>query len=432
MRSLLLIEDDPIMGESLLQRFELEGWKVQWARRLAEVHLAADGSPDAVISDVRLPDGLATEWFLKLPALVRSLPWFFLTGYGSVSEAVTAIRGGAREYLTKPCDVERLVELVQNAAGSDDSDDEAVLGVSAAMRRVESMVRKVARQRVAVLLTGESGVGKEVAARLIHSLDPRSSKGEFIAVNCAAVPDTMIEAEFFGYEKGSFSGAQKLHRGFLERAHGGTLFLDEVGDLPSNMQAKLLRALQERAFFRLGSENLTTSDFRIVAATNRDLQADMAAGKFREDLFYRIAVLSIHLPPLRERPEDVRWLTERMLQQIASEQGRQIAMSDAFLRDVLGRAWRGNARELRSHLELSVVLSDGVLDVEGGPVVDDDEDTPTPVEEAFAPLQSLIAETERAHIRRAMDRAGGSVAKTAELLGISRKTLWEKMKKHGV
>jgi DNA-binding NtrC family response regulator len=427
-KSLLLVEDDPIMGESLMQRFELEGFRVVWCRRLGEA-AARMGEPwSAVISDVRLPDGLSTQWFADLPADNRGMPWFFLTGYGSVNDAVAAIRMGAREYLTKPFEIERLVSMVQAAASAtEEVVDGAVLGVSPAMRRVEDMLRKVAGQKSSVLLTGESGVGKEVAAQLVHSLDPRSAKGEFIAVNCAAVPETMMEAEFFGYEKGAFSGAQRSHKGYLERAHGGTLFLDEVGDLPSSMQAKLLRALQEKCFFRLGSERTTHSDFRVIAATNRDLYADMMVGTFREDLFYRLAVINLSLPPLRERPEDIRWLTERILQQLTVEQGRPIAVSEAFLRDVLGRTWKGNARELRSYLEQAVVLSDeGVLDLPAQSTLTDRLDTDTG---PFMPLQAMIEATERVHIQRALGRACGSVSKTADLLGISRKTLWEKMKR---
>lgn len=430
-KSLLLIEDDPIMGESLLQRFELEGYSVVWCRRLAEAAGRIDEPWNAVISDVRLPDGLATHWFSELPAASRSVPWFFLTGYGSVNDAVAAIRAGAREYLTKPFEIERLVRLVLAATSSQFVHVDAVLGVSPAMRRIEEMVHKVAGQKSSVLLTGESGVGKEVTANLLHTLDPRSAQGEFIAVNCAAVPETMMEAEFFGFEKGSFSGAQRTHKGYLERAHGGTLFLDEVGDLPPSMQAKLLRALQEKCFFRLGSERTTHSDFRVVAATNRDLYADMLAGAFREDLFYRLAVINLSLPPLRERPEDIRWLAERILKQLSAEQGRPIAVSEAFLRDVLGRTWKGNARELRSYLEQAVVLSDaGILDLPAAAAGAPPSSRPTQTTDAaFVPLQAMIEVAERSHIEQALTRAGGSVSKTAELLGISRKTLWEKMKK---
>ena len=423
-KNLLLIEDDLILGESLVQRFEIEGVKVNWVRRLAEAQALLEHRPwGAIVSDVRLPDGLATQWFAQLTAEQRQLPWYFLTGYGSVNDAVGALHAGAREYLTKPFDIEKLVTMVLEALVSHSAAPvDAVLGISPAMRRVEEVARKLARQKTSVLVTGESGVGKEVVAQLIHSLDPRSKKGEFIPVNCAAIPDSMMEAEFFGYEKGAF----------VERAHGGTLFLDEVGDLPAHMQAKFLRVLQERSFFRLGSERATHSDFRIIAATNRDLYADMLEGRFREDLFYRLAVIRLEIPPLRERPEDIRWLTELILQQITAEQGIPIAMSEMFMRDLMARNWRGNVRELRAFLEQAVVMSDaGLLEVSVQPraaAALKDEQTSAELQ-AFASLHSMVEDAERIHIRRALHRTNGSVGKAADLLGISRKTLWEKMKK---
>ena len=430
MNSILVIEDDSIMGESLMQRLELENFKVQWCRNLVEAEAQLVHPFSAVISDVRLPDGLATDWFVQLPANLRAIPWFFLTGYGSVNDAISAIRAGAKQYLTKPFDIEQLMTMIHGAmVNLVAPEDDAVLGVSNAMRRVEALVRKVAQQRVSVLLNGESGVGKEVAAKLIHSLDPRTNRKEFIAVNCAAIPETMLEAEFFGYEKGAFSGAMRQHKGYLERADHGTLFLDEVGELPASMQAKLLRALQEKCFFRLGSEKTTHSDFRIIAATNRDLYADMNAGSFREDLFYRLAVIRIPLPPLRERPEDIRWLTERLLKNMVEEQGRPLAMSEAFLRDVMGRDWRGNVRELRSYLEQAVIMSDGGVLDEPLPESTQRGRVSSLQSDAIVPLQAMIEETERTHIRKALNRCEGSVTKTAELLGISRKTLWEKMKR---
>ncbi|MDO8249343.1 MAG: sigma-54 dependent transcriptional regulator [Rhodoferax sp.] len=432
-KHLLLIEDDLILGESLVQRFELEGVKVVWVRRLAEAQGQIEEPWGAVISDVRLPDGLATEWFSQLSPAYRLLPWFFLTGYGSVNDAVSALHAGAREYLTKPFDIEKLVSMVLDAlATSTRAPARAVLGISPAMRRVEELVRKLARQKTSVLVTGESGVGKEVVAQMIHSLDPRSRLADFVPVNCAAVPESMMEAEFFGYEKGAFTGAQRAHKGFVERAHGGTLFLDEVGDLPASMQAKLLRVLQERCFFRLGSERTTHSDFRIIAATNRDLYADMLAGKFREDLFYRLAVIRIEIPPLRERPEDIRWLTELILQQITAEQGIPITMSELFLRDLMARNWRGNVRELRAYLEQAVVMSDeGVLAV---PVSAGLGAVPGAAQvdiasEGLLPLNAIVQDAERVHIRKALNQCEGSVGKSADLLGISRKTLWEKMKR---
>lgn len=431
MLSLLLIEDDPIMGESLVQRFELEGFRTVWCRRLADATPHVHEPWSAVICDVRLPDGIATHWYAQLPETVRAIPWFFLTGYGSVNDALNAVRAGAREYLAKPFDIEKMVQLVRQAQGVMDAHhDASVLGVSMAMRRIEEKLHKVAKQKVSVLLTGESGVGKEVAAQLIHSLDPRTRKGEFVAVNCAAVPEALVESEFFGHEKGAFSGAQRLHKGYIERANKGTLFLDEVGELPASMQAKLLRALQERCFFRVGAERTTSSDFRVIAATNRDLYADMAAGKFREDLFYRLAVIQIALPPLRERPEDIRWLAERMLQQISKEQNRPLAISEAFMLNLLSRRWKGNIRELRAFLEESVIFSDaGILDASGQGLI---PSSSAPQDRAFLRLSTMVEDAERSHIRRALLLAGGSVSKTAELLGISRKTLWEKMKRLAV
>ena len=430
MNPLLLIEDDAIVGESLAQRLEIEGFHVHWARSLAQAKTHITNPFCAVISDVRLPDGLATDWFLGLQAAQRASPWFFLTGYGSVNDAVSAIRAGAREYLTKPFDIEQLIRLLHDAlVTAPKPDDTGVLGISAAMRKVEAIVRKVAKQRVSVLISGESGVGKEVVATMIHGLDPRSNKREFIAVNCAAIPETMLEAEFFGYEKGAFSGASRQHKGYLERADHGTLFLDEVGELPATMQAKLLRALQEKSFFRLGSERITRSDFRIIAATNRDLYADMNTGSFREDLFYRLAVIRIDLPPLRERPDDIRWLTERMLAALVVEQGRPLAMSELFLRDVMARSWRGNVRELRSYLEQAVIMSDGGVLDDPLPGNAEPQRTTKPDTHPIVSLQAMVEETERKHIQRALKRCEGSVSKTADLLGISRKTLWEKMKR---
>lgn len=430
-QNLLLIEDDLILGESLVQRFEIEGIKVVWCRRLADARVQVEQAWGAVVSDVRLPDGLATEWFTELPSACRLLPWFFLTGYGSVNDAVAALHAGAREYLTKPFDIEKLVSLVLDALATT-TRVPAVLGISPAMRQVEEMVRKLARQKTSVLVTGESGVGKEVVAQMIHSLDTRSKNGAFVPVNCAAVPESLMEAEFFGYEKGAFTGAQRAHKGFVERAHGGTLFLDEVGDLPASMQAKLLRVLQERCFFRLGSERTTHSDFRVISATNRDLYADMLAGKFREDLFYRLAVIRIELPPLRERPEDIRWLTELILQQITVEQGTPIAMSELFLRDLMARNWRGNIRELRAYLEQAVVMSeDGLLDVPvpAGQRESSFSDASTRPDNALLPLHSMVEETERRHIQRVLQHTQGNVGQSATVLGISRKTLWDKMKR---
>lgn len=436
-----LIEDDPIIGRSLQQRLELDGLASCWSPTLAHARRVLGDPPAglcAVVSDVRLPDGLASEWFVQLPARVRRLPWFFLTAYEALDDAVAVVRAGAREYLTKPFDIEQLIGLIHEATrGVAGAADEAILGVSAAMRHVESMVRRAAPLRAPVLLSGETGVGKEVTARLLHDLDTRRDKGPFVAVNCAAIPETLLEAEFFGYEKGAFTGAQRLHRGYLEQAHRGTLFLDEVGDLPLAMQAKLLRALQERSFQRLGSEHPTHSDFRIVAATNRDLRADVMSGRFREDLYYRLAVVQIRIPALRERPEDVRWLCERIAGELALEYQRPIAISERYIDELVRRPWPGNVRELRAHLEQAIIFSDGaILDVPHdtsaatvAPQSAPDAEVASP---PLLPLQRVVQEAERTHIVRALRQCGGSISVAAQTLGISRKTLWEKMRRLGI
>ena len=427
-KRLLLIEDDPIMGESLVQRFELEEFDVHWCRQLSQAKSVDIASFHSVISDVRLGDGIATTWFLELPAELRQLPWYFLTGYGGVDEALSTVRAGAREYLTKPFDIEKLVALVATATSAAPSTQaDLVLGVSSAMRQNEILLRRVSSKNVTVLLTGESGVGKEVAARLVHEESHRSATGELIAVNCAAIPETMMEAEFFGYEKGAFSGAVRQHRGFLERADGGTLLLDEVGDLPLQMQAKLLRALQEKCFFRLGSERITHSDFRLISATNSDLFKAMKNGTFREDLYYRLAVIQVTLPPLRERPEDIRWLAEMMLKELVEQQETPIAVSDAFMHSLLLKPWRGNARELRSFLEESVILSEaGILDASHALPSEHSESSEG---SEFMVLKKKVEQAEREHISLALTQANGNVGQSAQLLGISRKTLWEKMKR---
>jgi DNA-binding NtrC family response regulator len=443
-----LIEDDPIIGRSLQQRLELDGLASYWSPTLAHARRVVDNPPSglcAVVSDVRLPDGLASEWFVELPAHIRRLPWFFLTAYEALEDAIAVVRAGAREYLTKPFDIEQLIGLIrQTTHVATNPVNDAFLGVSAVMRQVESMVRRTAPLRASVLLYGETGVGKEVTARLLHDLDTRSDKGDFVAVNCAAIPETLLEAEFFGYEKGAFTGAQKMHRGYLEQAHRGTLFLDEVGDLPLAMQAKLLRALQERSFHRLGSERLTHSDFRIIAATNRDLRADVMSGRFREDLYYRLAVVQIRIPPLRERPEDVRWLCERIAGELALDYARPIAISQRYIEDLMRRPWPGNVRELRAHLERAIIFSDGgILDLPDKPEphgeTTEQLHDPKPViadrgmtAPHLLPLHLAVQEAQRAHILRALRYSGGSISAAAESLGISRKTLWEKMRRLGI
>ncbi|MFN3830206.1 MAG: sigma-54-dependent transcriptional regulator [Tepidimonas ignava] len=425
---LLLIEDDPVMGEALQLRLDLEGVSVQWCRRIAEARAVYERGWDVVLCDVRLPDGLGTDWFAALPTHHKRNAWYFLTGYGSIEQAVQAVRGGARAYITKPFDVEDLVRQVCAHA----TDDDAVLGPSPPMRSLYRTMRRIAATNTSVLITGETGVGKEVAARHLHALDPKRAGQPLVAVNCAAIPETMLEAECFGYERGAFTGAQRTHKGYLEMADGGTLFLDEVAELPLPMQAKLLRALQEKAFYRLGGERLCRSDFRLVCATNRDLHQLVEQGLFREDLYYRIAVVRLHIPPLRERPEDIEWLTTHWLQELALQQQRPLAVSDTMLQWLRRQPWRGNVRELKAFLEREAALSEhGLIDAPQEPW-DTVGATPATAWPQGTPLQTVVEVAERMHIVRTLQATQGNVTLAAQQLDISRKTLWEKMRRFGI
>lgn len=438
---LLLIEDDPVMGEALQLRLELDGLDVRWCRRLHEARSVLPHGWDIVVSDVRLPDGLTTDWFLQLDEEQRrESAWFFLTGYGSVEHAVLATRAGARAYLTKPFDVEGLVHQIRLVMA--DADQACVLGPSAPMREIERVLRRVALQPVAVLITGESGVGKEVVAQRLHQLDPHRHDKPFVAVNCAAIPETMMEAEFFGYERGAFTGAQRQHRGFFEQADGGTLFLDEVAELTPTLQAKLLRALQEKSFYRLGAEYPSKSDFRVVCATNRNLHELTRDGLFREDLYYRLAVVRLHIPPLRERPEDIPWLANRLLHALAQLQNRPLAISADLMQWLASQPWRGNVRELKAFLEREAALSEhGLLDLAArtspplrsvlAPQESGGDET-FPACPPHTPLHQVVALVERHHILRALRSAGGNISRAALMLEISRKTLWEKMRRYGI
>jgi DNA-binding NtrC family response regulator len=297
------------------------------------------------------------------------------------------------------------------------------------MRAIERTLLRVARVRATVLLTGETGAGKEVCARFLH--EASGAKGPFMAVNCAAIPGDLLEAELFGHERGSFSGAHQRHLGYAERAGDGTLFLDEIGDLAPSLQAKLLRLLEDRQFYRVGGEASLAFQARIIAATNHDLFQKVAAGTFREDLFYRINVVSIDVPPLRQRPEDVAWLTARFFRQFAAQSASDLAGVSALAEQaLLAHPWPGNARELRNRTERAVALTLGPWLMPGDffpdaqPTIGNGD--------ALQSLEEARMTAERQHIRRALRETGGEIGQAARLLGVSRTTLWEKMRRLGI
>ena len=434
-RKLCLVEDDTIMGESLSERFQLEGFAVDWCRSAGEAlkHIPI-GQYAAVVSDIRLPDLTGEQLYQHLIAQGRPLPAFvFITGYGSIDQAVRLLKLGAADYVTKPFDLDELVakiEALSPAPPAPPREGRPVLGISAAMRRIEEMLPRLGAQADTVLVTGESGVGKEIVARELHRLDPRTTDKPFVAVNCAALPEALLEAELFGHERGAFTGAHRAKKGLFEQADGGTLFLDEIGDMLPAMQAKLLRAIQDRQIVRLGGDRPIAVRLRLICATHRDLKQMVKDGGFREDLFYRIHVIHLKIPPLRERKEDILWFAQMFLRDFAAQHhGAPRVLLPATEQVMLAYPWPGNIRELKHCIERACILSpETALEpcalFEGMPRF--------VVGGADADLGRFLAECERSYITQALERHGWHMSQTATFLGISRKNLWEKMKKLGI
>ncbi|MFA7293033.1 MAG: sigma-54 dependent transcriptional regulator [Rhodocyclaceae bacterium] len=437
-----LIEDDEILGEALVDRFELEGFEHDWFRRGKDALLPLSHKRySVVLSDINLPDITGQALFEGLVAEGRKLPPFvFITGYGAVDAAVSLLKLGAEDYLTKPFDVGKLMEKlhmlcaralpdesVASAAGADGP----LLGISAAMRQVAESLPRLAVNSSTVLISGESGVGKEVVAHALHQARYQDGGRPFIAVNCGAITETLIESELFGYEKGAFTGAARERRGVFEQADGGTLFLDEIGEMPLSMQVRLLRAIQERAIVRVGGERLIPVNLKLVCATNQDLRAMVERGEFREDLYYRVNVIHIPIPPLRERKEDILWLAMRFLEAFSRQDGGSLRQLDPAARQALAAyPWPGNVRELKHCLERATVLYSAPLLTE--PMLFDGGRAPDAVAGGPETLSDYLRACEKVYIASALDQHDKRIVDTAAALGISRKNLWEKMRKLGL
>lgn len=428
-----LIEDDPIMGESLQDRFGFEGFEVHWLRRAAGALDELRRHPaDLLICDIRLPDRNGIELFRELQdALPRLPPCLFITGHGTIEDAVTLLQLGAVDYVTKPFSPDELIAKMRAALPVMMEGQEACpLGVSLPMRELEATLQRLAHYDSSVLISGESGVGKEVVARRLHALDEKRAQQAFIAVNCAALPEGLAEAELFGHEKGAFTHAVANRRGLFELAHGGFLFLDEIAELPLLLQSKLLRVIQERRIQRLGGERSIPVDVRLVCATHRDLRTEVERGRFREDLYYRINVIQLPIPPLRERPDDIPWLVERFLDEHCRQYPEQRRkLSNAALRRLLSHDWPGNVRELRNCIERACVLAKNPM-LEPDDLLPDS--TSGPADHLQPELAAYLATAERDWIEQSLYRHDWRIADTAQALGISRKNLWEKMRKLGI
>jgi DNA-binding NtrC family response regulator len=430
-----LVEDDPIMGESLQQRLTLEGFACDWHRTGTSALDSMGRVPyAAVVSDIRLPDFSGEALFRTvLDRDERAPPFVMITAYGAIDRAVELIKLGAVDYVTKPFDVDLLVAKLRVLAGvPDDYSAERVraeLGTSAAAHRVEDLLPRIAQLADTVLITGESGVGKERVAQILHRLGDQSGAAPFIAVNCAAVSETLLEAELFGHERGAFTGAVRTRRGVFEQAEGGTLFLDEVGEMTPGMQAKLLRAIQEREIVRVGGEKRIPVNVRLVCATNRDLQQLVEQSRFRRDLYYRINVIHLRLPPLRERRDDILWFARAFVADRARRNGSAKRLSAAAESALLAHPWPGNIRELRHAVERACILSERVVIEPQDLFESPNPDPAVSPKEGESSLSDYLQRCERYFIAETLERHGWQIGATARALGISRKSLWERMRR---
>src|SRR5882762_5305009 len=407
-------------------------------------------APSCLVLDVELPGLSGLDLQQELVRGNVQVPIIFLTGHGDIPMSVRAIKAGALDFLTKPVDVDELLGAIQKGIGQDRGgrgrEHGGVIGTSQSWRDVLAQAAKVAPAETTALLTGESGTGKEVVAHLIHR-GSRRADGPFVALNCAALPEALLESELFGYEKGAFTGAVSARAGRLEQAAGGTLFLDEVGEMSPAVQAKFLRVLEEREFQRLGGTRTLKADVRVIAATNRDLKAAMTQGAFREDLYYRLHVFAIHLPPLRERKEDILPLLEHFVQALGPAViGRPAAGISRKTREyVLAHSWPGNVRELRNAVERALVLCEGGLinpehlpwrveASKSAPLIPlPAPAAPAPPAGGEFPAQGVDLEAiERELIEGALKQTGRNKSRAARLLGLSRSKLYSRMERFGL
>src|SRR5580700_3017434 len=439
-KRLLIVDDEENIGRSLRLILEREGYAVSTCGSVAEGK-AYSQRADAYVIDVRLPDGSGIDLVRWLKANDVDAPIIMISGHGTIADAVEATRAGAFDFLEKPLSREKVLLSLKHALEESKLRQEnqvlremvggaRMIGESPAFERVLEQATMAARSDARVLLAGESGTGKELLAAHIHAESPFAG-GPFVKVNCAAIPTELIESELFGHEKGAFTGATSARRGKFELADGGTLFLDEIGDLHANSQAKLLRVLQEGEFHRVGGEQVIRVTVRVVSATNRDLQAMVAQGKFREDLYYRVSVVPIRVPALRERPQDIRPMAEYFLEDFCVRNGFRRKTFHAEVWDAFESCkWPGNARELRNAVERMAILShDDMLTAAAIPL---ELRMPQRDNGARSSVQEARESAEREHVLRALEEAGWNVSSAARALGMERTNLHKRIRALGL
>jgi response regulator containing cheY-like receiver, AAA-type ATPase, and DNA-binding domains len=445
MAKILIIDDETQLRGLLSRIIGLEGYEVIQAencttglRQLERTH------PEVVLCDVKLPDGNGVEMVTRIKQAEPDCEVILLTAYGNIPDGVQAIKNGAFDYITKGDDNNKIIPLLSRAvdkartnrrrnaataAGSTGQGFDAIIGSSKPMRAAVELARKVAGTDTSVLLTGETGTGKEVFAQAIHRAGKRKDR-TFVAVNCSAFAKDLLESELFGHTAGAFTGAAKNKKGLMEEADGGTLFLDEIGEMPVDLQAKLLRVLESGEFIKVGETKPTKVNMRVIAATNRDLPAEIAAGNFREDLYYRLSVFQIKLPSLGERPSDIDEYARHFTNVFAAKMDKPVETIEPGYLELLRRhPWRGNIRELRNVVERSMIMaSDGVLRAEDLPV--ELQHGAPASDDSTLPL-SLRA-IEKQHIARMLGHTGGNKTEAARLLGIGLTTLYRKIEEYGL
>lgn len=464
-RKILIVDDEEIVRYSFKKLFREPGFEIsEAANGLDALSAIKKDSPDLVLMDIEMPGLNGLEAIQRIKAMDPQLPVIIMTAFGTSERVIAAMKYGAFEYLEKPFDVARLKAVISDAIetrrisdqdkkfeilpAADTHTGEQIIGMSPAIKEVYKMIGRVAASDVSVLLTGESGTGKELVAKAIHRYSDRSDK-PFIAINCAAIPDTLLESELFGFEKGSFTDASHTKEGKFEMADKGTLFLDEVADMSLTLQAKLLRVLQEGTFERLGSNKVMKVDVRVISATNKNLENAIAGKNFREDLYYRLKVISITLPPLRVHPEDIPLLTNYFLSRHCKEMKKpQVTVPPETMEALLRHSWPGNVRELENMLKRALLLSKNnvitpdLVHSEIQSNVPVTKDQPHPAYPSLIPdnmedfegvlFKHVIEKVEKEIINKALAHCKGNQVKTAKFLGISRAMLIERMKNYGL
>ncbi len=419
---ILIVDDDSQMRIALREAVKSLGYSADVVESGASaLRRLKEKGYSLVITDMKMPgmDGIAL--IREIRRIAGAIPVLVITGYATVENAVNAMKSGATDYIMKPFSIEILKRAIESVLEGKGFHEEEIITANPEMKRILTIADHLAMSDITVLITGESGTGKELLARYIYRRSKRAH-GPFVAVNCAAIPENLLESELFGYEKGAFTGAHETKKGRFELAHGGVLLLDEIGEMPLHLQAKLLRVLQERSIERLGSTRSISIDVRVIATTNRDLPSEIREGRFREDLYYRLNVFPIKLPPLRERPEDIQLLSKRFLERFSREVGKDIrGFSEEAMEILLKRPWRGNVRELENVIQRAVFLCNREV-IEPGDLMLEDS--------IQYPKLGRIREIERELILRTLEETGGNKTLAAKILGVSVRTIRNKLNQY--